>query len=141
MRAISSTLLAAQRAPSATPHLRVRLYDRDASVARLKGPARPVNPLAERMTVLAALEMVDAVIAFGEDTPARIVERVTPDVLVKGEDWAEKGVVGREWVEQHGGQVVLAPLVDGQSTTRILERVRQVERSGEACGSEGSAPR
>ncbi len=96
----------------------------DASVRRLKGESRPVNPLDDRMSVLAALEMVDAVTSFGEDTPARIVERVTPDVLIKGQDWADKGVVGREWVEAHGGRVVLAPLVPGRSTTSILERAR-----------------
>lgn len=96
----------------------------DASVSRLKGPDRPVNSIGDRLEVLAAMEMVDAVVAFGEDTPARIVEKVTPDVLVKGEDWAEKGVVGREWVEKHGGRVVLAPLVEGRSTTGILERAR-----------------
>jgi D-beta-D-heptose 7-phosphate kinase/D-beta-D-heptose 1-phosphate adenosyltransferase len=96
----------------------------DASVSRLKGPERPVNPVGDRMEVLAAMEMVDAVISFSEDTPAKIIERVTPDVLVKGEDWADKGVVGREWVEKHGGQVVLAPMVAGRSTTSILERAR-----------------
>jgi D-beta-D-heptose 7-phosphate kinase/D-beta-D-heptose 1-phosphate adenosyltransferase len=95
----------------------------DASVKRLKGPSRPVSPLADRMEVLAALEMVDAVCSFGEDTPKAVIEKVTPNVLVKGADWAEKGVVGREWVEAHGGQVVLAPLVAGKSTTSILERV------------------
>jgi D-beta-D-heptose 7-phosphate kinase/D-beta-D-heptose 1-phosphate adenosyltransferase len=94
----------------------------DASVRRLKGAGRPVNGLADRMEVLAALEMVDAVAPFGEDTPAAIVEEATPHVLVKGEDWAEKGVVGREWVEERGGEVVLAPLLPGRSTTRILER-------------------
>ena len=97
----------------------------DDSVRRLKGPARPVNGIADRLEVLAAMEMVDAVVPFGEETPAAIIERVTPDVLVKGEDWAEKGVVGREWVEKHGGQVVLAPLVEGRSTSRILERARK----------------
>jgi D-beta-D-heptose 7-phosphate kinase/D-beta-D-heptose 1-phosphate adenosyltransferase len=102
----------------------------DASVRRLKGPDRPVNPVEDRLEVLAAMEMVDAVVAFGEDTPAALVERVTPDVLVKGEDWAEKGVVGREWVEKHGGQVVLAPLVQGRSTTRIIERARGAEERG-----------
>jgi len=96
----------------------------DASVTRLKGPDRPVNSIGARLVVLAAMEMADAVVAFGEDTPARIVEKVTPDVLVKGEDWAEKGVVGREWVEKHGGRVVLAPLVEGRSTTGILEKAR-----------------
>ena len=96
----------------------------DASVKRLKGESRPVNPLADRMEMLAALEMVDAVTSFSEDTPAKIIERVTPHVLVKGEDWSEKGVVGREWVEAHGGVVKLAPLVPGRSTTSILERAR-----------------
>lgn len=94
----------------------------DASVRRLKGPTRPVNELADRALVLAALEMVDAVVDFEEDTPAKIIERITPDVLVKGEDWRDKGVVGAEWVEAHGGRVVLAPLLAGRSTTSILER-------------------
>ncbi len=97
----------------------------DASVRRLKGEGRPVNPVGDRMEMLAALEMVDAVTSFGEDTPARIVERVTPNVLVKGQDWADKGVVGREWVEAHGGSVHLAPMVPGRSTTSILERARE----------------
>jgi D-beta-D-heptose 7-phosphate kinase/D-beta-D-heptose 1-phosphate adenosyltransferase len=93
----------------------------DASVRRLKGKARPVNPIGDRLEVLAALEMVDAVVDFEEDTPANIIERVTPDVLVKGEDWRDKGVVGSEWVEKHGGRVVLAPMLEGRSTTSILE--------------------
>ncbi|MBK7643322.1 MAG: D-glycero-beta-D-manno-heptose-7-phosphate kinase [Planctomycetes bacterium] len=97
----------------------------DASVKRLKGPTRPVNPLVDRMEMLAALEMVDAVCSFSEDTPKSVIERVTPNVLVKGADWSDKGVVGREWVEAHGGQVVLAPLVEGKSTTGILERVKK----------------
>jgi len=96
----------------------------DASVRRLKGEGRPINPVEDRMTVLAALEMVDAVAAFAEDTPLEIVQAVTPDVLVKGEDWAEKGVVGREWVERHGGKVVLAKMLPGRSTSAIVERMR-----------------
>ena len=101
----------------------------DASVSRLKGPERPVNPLDDRLAVLAALEMVDAVVSFEDDTPKDIIERVTPDILVKGEDWADKGVVGAEWVESHGGQVVLAPLVPGRSTTNILERAKRGQRA------------
>lgn len=97
----------------------------DASVRRLKGPTRPVNSLEDRMAVLAALEMVDGVTSFSEDTPAQIVERVSPAVLVKGEDWKDKGVVGREWVEAHGGKVVLAPLVPGRSTTGTIERIER----------------
>jgi D-beta-D-heptose 7-phosphate kinase/D-beta-D-heptose 1-phosphate adenosyltransferase len=96
----------------------------DASVKRLKGPTRPVNALADRLTVLAALEMVDAVVPFGEDTPGKLIERVTPHVLVKGQDWEGKGVVGREWVEQHGGQVHLAPLLPGRSTSSIIDRAK-----------------
>ncbi|MBI1379908.1 MAG: D-glycero-beta-D-manno-heptose-7-phosphate kinase [Planctomycetaceae bacterium] len=96
----------------------------DASVKRLKGPTRPVNGLEDRMEVLAALEMVDAVVPFGDDTPAALIERITPHILVKGEDWKDKGVVGREWVERHGGEVILAPLLVGRSTSAILERSR-----------------
>ena len=96
----------------------------DESVQRLKGPTRPVNHLGDRLTVLAAMEMVDAVVPFDGDTPKELIERVTPDVLVKGEDWKDKGVVGREWVESHGGQVVLAPVLAGRSTTNILERAK-----------------
>jgi len=94
----------------------------DESVRRLKGAGRPVNPLADRLAVLAGLEAVDALAVFGEDTPLEIVRRVTPHVLVKGEDWRDKGVVGREWVESHGGEVVLAPLLGGRSTSSMLER-------------------
>ncbi len=103
----------------------------DASVSRLKGPSRPVNPLSDRLAVLAAMEMVDAVVSFEGDTPKALIEAVTPDVLVKGEDWADKGVVGREWVESHGGQVVLAPVMAGRSTTNILARAK----SGESASS------
>jgi D-beta-D-heptose 7-phosphate kinase/D-beta-D-heptose 1-phosphate adenosyltransferase len=99
----------------------------DASVRRMKGPGRPINPLEDRLSVLAALEMVDAVVPFGEDTPAELIEAVTPDVLVKGQDWADKGVVGRERVERHGGEVVLAPLLPGRSTSAIVERLRAQE--------------
>ncbi len=101
----------------------------DESVHRLKGEGRPINKIADRMRVLAALEMVDAVVAFSEDTPLAIVEEITPDVLVKGQDWEDKGVVGREWVEQHGGEVYLAPLLPGRSTTAIANRLRDGEAS------------
>jgi D-beta-D-heptose 7-phosphate kinase/D-beta-D-heptose 1-phosphate adenosyltransferase len=107
----------------------------DASVQRLKGDGRPINPLADRMTVLAALEMVDAVVAFGADTPLELVQAVTPDVLVKGEDWRDKGVVGREWVERHGGKVVLAPLLAGRSTSAIVERMRAAPPAAETSAA------
>ncbi|MEZ5963798.1 MAG: D-glycero-beta-D-manno-heptose 1-phosphate adenylyltransferase [Planctomycetota bacterium] len=97
----------------------------DASVQRQgKGADRPINPLAERMVVLAALQSVDFVVPFDEDTPHDLIREVTPHVLAKGEDWRDKGVVGREWVEAHGGQVVLVPLVPGRSTSAVIERIR-----------------
>jgi D-beta-D-heptose 7-phosphate kinase/D-beta-D-heptose 1-phosphate adenosyltransferase len=96
----------------------------DASVRRQgKGPGRPINPLEDRLAVLAALAAVDCVVAFEEDTPKELIERITPHVLAKGEDWRDKGVVGREWVEAHGGQVLLVPLVPGRSTTGVVEKI------------------
>jgi D-beta-D-heptose 7-phosphate kinase/D-beta-D-heptose 1-phosphate adenosyltransferase len=97
----------------------------DESVRRQeKGPGRPINPLEDRMQVLAALQSVDYVVAFDDETPLDLIHTVTPQVLVKGEDWRDKGVVGAEWVEDHGGQVVLVKLVEGRSTTSIVERIR-----------------
>jgi D-beta-D-heptose 7-phosphate kinase/D-beta-D-heptose 1-phosphate adenosyltransferase len=98
----------------------------DPSVRRMKGRGRPVMPFRERAEMLASLACVDFVVGFGEDTPARLVRAVDPHVLVKGEDWRAKGVVGREWVESRGGRVVLARLTPGKSTTGILERVRKL---------------
>jgi D-beta-D-heptose 7-phosphate kinase/D-beta-D-heptose 1-phosphate adenosyltransferase len=98
----------------------------DASVHRQqKGPGRPFNALADRMAVLAALQAVDYVVPFDDDTPKALVEATTPHVLAKGEDWRDKGVVGREWVEKHGGQVVLVPLVEGRSTTSVVQKILQ----------------
>jgi D-beta-D-heptose 7-phosphate kinase/D-beta-D-heptose 1-phosphate adenosyltransferase len=96
----------------------------DASVRRLKGESRPINPEAERAEVLASLSCVDYVVVFDEDTPLELVSQVLPDVLVKGQDWAEKGVVGREIVEQHGGTVVLVPLTPGLSSTSMIEKLK-----------------
>ncbi len=97
----------------------------DASVrAQGKGPDRPIVPQEQRAEVIAALQCVDYVVLFDEPTPAGIIEALAPDVLVKGQDWADKGVVGREFVEGHGGRVVLLPLVEGISTSRIVERIR-----------------
>ncbi|MBM3974571.1 MAG: D-glycero-beta-D-manno-heptose 1-phosphate adenylyltransferase [Planctomycetes bacterium] len=101
----------------------------DASVRRQeKGRGRPFNGLADRAAVLAALAAVDYVVAFDDDTPKALIEAVTPHVLAKGEDWRDKGVVGREWVEQHGGQVVLVPLVAGRSTTNVVQKILQSGR-------------
>jgi D-beta-D-heptose 7-phosphate kinase/D-beta-D-heptose 1-phosphate adenosyltransferase len=96
----------------------------DASVRRLKGPARPLVAAAERVRILAALEMVDFVSTFGEDTPQALIEAIQPDVLVKGADWATEDVVGRDVVEAGGGRVLRIPLRPGVSTTRLVERIR-----------------
>jgi D-beta-D-heptose 7-phosphate kinase/D-beta-D-heptose 1-phosphate adenosyltransferase len=93
--------------------------------AQGKAPDRPVNPEAERGEVLAALASVDAVVIFDEDTPHRIISLIQPDILVKGADWGENAIVGRDIVEARGGKVIRIPLAEGYSTTRILERVRE----------------
>lgn len=97
----------------------------DASVRRNKGPERPINPQDERAEVLAALACVDAVSVFDEDTPADIIRRVLPDVLVKGSDWPADQIVGRDTVEARGGRVVLEPVEQGYSTSAIIEKARR----------------
>jgi rfaE bifunctional protein nucleotidyltransferase chain/domain len=96
----------------------------DASVRRLKGPTRPVNDAESRARVLAALGDVDYVTAFEEDTPEKLIRKIAPDVLVKGEDWAGKKVAGAEFVEKRGGKVVFAPFVQGKSTTLLIEKMK-----------------
>lgn len=96
----------------------------DASVRRNKGPSRPVNPEGERAEVLAALGCVDAVSIFDADTPADIIRRVQPDILVKGADWPADQIVGRDTVEARGGRVILEPVEQGYSTTALIERAR-----------------
>ena len=96
----------------------------DASVRANKGPSRPITPEAERAEILSALECVDAVTFFGEDTPHAIISAIQPDVLVKGADWAHDAIVGRDIVEARGGQVVRIPVEQGHSTTSIVHRIR-----------------
>jgi D-beta-D-heptose 7-phosphate kinase/D-beta-D-heptose 1-phosphate adenosyltransferase len=100
----------------------------DASTRRLKGERRPLLPEADRARVLAALAVVDAVVLFDEDTPAELVRRLEPDVLVKGADYAEDAIVGKDMVEARGGRVVRLPLVEGRSTSKIVEEI--VRRHG-----------
>jgi rfaE bifunctional protein nucleotidyltransferase chain/domain len=94
----------------------------DPSVARVKGPNRPIIPQQERAELLDGMEMVDFVCAFEEDTPFEAILHIHPDVLVKGADWTAN-IVGQGEVEGWGGKVVALPLVDGCSTTEIIERV------------------
>jgi len=100
----------------------------DASVRRNKGPERPINPEHERAEILAALACVDAVVVFDEETPAEIIQALQPDVLVKGADWAEDAIVGRDTVEARGGRVVRVPVEQGYSTTAIIEKIRTAAR-------------
>ena len=95
----------------------------DDSVRRLKGPSRPVRTEAERAYVLAALECVDLVVPFEQDTPLDLVRRLRPDVIVKGGDYSEDTIVGASEVKSWGGRVVVVPLTPGQSTTGIIERM------------------
>lgn len=96
----------------------------DASVRRNKGPGRPIVPEQERGEALAALECVDAVVLFDEDTPAAIIEAIQPEVLVKGADWAVDRIVGRDTVEARGGRVVRIAVEEGYSTTGMVEKIR-----------------
>jgi D-glycero-beta-D-manno-heptose 1-phosphate adenylyltransferase len=96
----------------------------DASVGRLK-PGRPLIPQDERGEILAALACVDAVVIFEEPTPREIVSALLPDVLVKGGDWADNKIIGREEVEAAGGRVVSIPVIPGYSTTEILRKIRE----------------
>jgi D-beta-D-heptose 7-phosphate kinase / D-beta-D-heptose 1-phosphate adenosyltransferase len=96
----------------------------DSSVRAIKGPDRPIHNEIDRAAVLAALESVDYITIFGESTPISLIKKVRPDVLVKGQDWQKKGVVGTEFVKSYGGKLILAPLVKGKSSTFIIEKMK-----------------
>jgi len=100
----------------------------DASVKRLKGESRPVQDERARAEVLAALEAVDLVAIFAEDTPLRLIELVRPSVLVKGGDYTREQVVGHEVVEAGGGEVILIDILKGHSTTALVDRARSEVR-------------
>ena len=97
----------------------------DSSVKRIKGPERPVNREDKRVEVLAALESVDYVTLFGEDTPLDLIEKLTPDVLFKGGDWTEDNIVGAGYVKANGGKVVVVPYEDGHSTTALIDKLKR----------------
>ncbi|MEN8128021.1 MAG: D-glycero-beta-D-manno-heptose 1-phosphate adenylyltransferase [Planctomycetota bacterium] len=106
----------------------------DDSVRQLKGPDRPVNNQHDRAAVLAAMESIDYITIFDELDPLELIKRVRPDMLVKGADWAEKGVVGREFVESYGGRVELAELVDGKSSTQTINKLRELDETADPKG-------
>ena len=107
----------------------------DRSVRANKGPRRPIHPEAERAEVIAAMDCVDAAVIFDEDTPHEIISRLQPDVLVKGADWAEDAIVGRDVVEARGGRVVRMPIEQGFSTTDLIAKIQagsqEIKRSAE----------
>lgn len=98
----------------------------DNSIKRIKGEKRPILSESERAYILSALEMVDFVIIFDEDTPYELIKIVKPDVLVKGGDWDINNIVGKDIVESYGGKVLNIPFVEGKSTTNIIERILSV---------------
>ena len=96
----------------------------DRSVRQIKGAGRPITAETERAEILEALACVDGVVIFDEDTPRNLIVLIQPDVLVKGADWAEDAVVGRDIVEARGGRVVRVAIEPGHSTTKIVERIQ-----------------
>ena len=116
------TYLAAARAEG---DVLIVALNSDRSVQANKGPSRPILPERERAELLAALEVVDAVVIFDDETPAAIVAALQPDVLVKGADWAHDAIVGRDTVEARGGRVVRIEVVPGYSTSGIVARMRE----------------
>ena len=96
----------------------------DRSVRHIKGPGRPITADAERAELLEALACVDGAVIFDEETPRNLILALQPDVLVKGADWAEDAIVGRDIVEARGGRVVRVAIEPGQSTTTIVDRIR-----------------
>lgn len=97
----------------------------DASVKRLKGPERPINSTESRALVIANLVMVDAVVVFEEDTPYELITALLPDVLVKGGDYTIDTIVGAKEVIENGGKVIINPIVEGFSTTNIIEKIKK----------------
>ena len=97
----------------------------DASVKRLKGPARPINTTESRASILANLVLVDVVVVFEEDTPLQLIQTLLPDVLVKGGDYTIDTIVGAKEVIANGGKVIINPIVEGFSTTNIIEKIKK----------------
>ncbi len=98
----------------------------DSSVKVIKGPGRPINSQYDRAAVLAALETVDYITVFDEPDPLNLIRKLKPDVLVKGRDWEHKGVIGADFVESYGGRVVLAPIIEGKSSTSVIEKMKSL---------------
>ena len=98
----------------------------DDSVRRLKGPQRPINTQLDRARILAALEVVDYVVIFNEDTPLELIQTIKPDFLIKGGDYSPDTIVGSAFVESYGGKVIVFPLVHGKSTSDLINTIFQL---------------
>jgi len=109
-----------------TADVLVLALNSDSSVRLIKGEERPLVPENERAEVLAALEFVDFVTIFKELTPLELINYLKPDILIKGGDWPEEKVVGREEVKKWGGRVAIIPEVEGKSTTNIVEKIKKL---------------
>ncbi len=101
----------------------------DKSVRRIKGPKRPIVNEKDRASILAALECVDYVVIFNEDTPLKLIAAVKPDILIKGADWKGKGIVGEDVVRAHGGKIEYVKFVKDKSTTNIVKRILKIHRA------------
>ena len=99
----------------------------DASVRRLKGATRPINVLQDRMEMIAALESVDLVVPFSEDTPLELIKEVGPDILVKGGDYKVSEIVGAEQVKSSGGEVKVIPFKEGYSSTSLINKIKEID--------------
>ena len=112
------------RAARAEGDVLIVAVNSDRSVRANKGPSRPIMPEQERAEILESLAVVDAVVVFDDETPQVIIDRLRPDVLVKGADWAADAIVGRETVEAGGGKVVRVPVEAGWSTSAIIQKAK-----------------
>ena len=109
-----------------TADILVLALNSDSSVRSIKGDKRPLVPETERAEILAALEFIDFVTVFPELTPLELINYLKPDILIKGGDWPEEKVIGREEIKKWGGRVVIIPEVEGKSTTNIVEKIKKL---------------
>ena len=109
-----------------TADILVLALNSDASVKKIKGEKRPLVPQNDRAEIMAALEFIDFVTIFDETTPLELINLLKPDVLIKGGDWAEDKVVGRDEIKKWGGKLTLIPEIKGKSTTSIVDKIRQL---------------